>query len=147
MQTGCLSEFSVGVWDSAAPVWGCHSIHWVERTPRPSQLSVSPASWLQISPTILKGTTTHISFVERKCVTRKLVSVRVSDQDKLLNQSVWLQKLDRSLKFQMYNYTSRIMRKPFFFCMRNHKHSNHAANRKANQCLCFRYIDSTIPLL
>ena len=44
-------------------------------------------------------------------------------------------------------YMSLVMRKPAF-CIRENKDADQlCGNRKADQRLCFRYIDSTIPLL
>ena len=40
------------------------------------------------------------------------------------------------------------MRKPFFFCICENKDADQLrGNREADQCLCVRYMDSTIPLL
>ena len=39
------------------------------------------------------------------------------------------------------------MRKPTFCICENKDADQLRGNRKADQCLCFRYIDSTIPLL
>ena len=41
---------------------------------------------------------------------------------------------------------SRVMRKPTF-CICENKDADQLHYREADQCLCFRYIDSTIPLL
>ena len=46
------------------------------------------------------------------------------------------------------SYTSRVMRKPFFFAYAKNKGTDQMrSNCAADQCLCFHYIDSTIPLL
>ena len=42
---------------------------------------------------------------------------------------------------------SRVMRKPTFCICENKDADQLRGNRKADQRLCFRYIDSTIPLL
>ena len=42
---------------------------------------------------------------------------------------------------------SRVMRKPAFCICENKDADQLRGNRKADQRLCFRYIDSTIPLL
>ena len=52
----------------------------------------------------------------------------------------------------LYNYTgskqlSRVMRKPTFCICENKDADQLRGNREADQRLCFRYIDSTIPLL
>ena len=44
-------------------------------------------------------------------------------------------------------HISRIMRKPTFCICENKDADQLRGNREADQCLCFRYIDSTIPLL
>ena len=44
-------------------------------------------------------------------------------------------------------HMSRVMRKPDFFICENKAADQRRGNRKANQCLCFRYIASTLPLL
>ena len=42
---------------------------------------------------------------------------------------------------------SRVMRKPTFYICENKDADQLRGNREADQRLCFRYIDSTIPLL
>ena len=42
---------------------------------------------------------------------------------------------------------SRVMRKPMFCVCENKDADQLRGNREADQRLCFRYIDSTIPLL
>ena len=44
-------------------------------------------------------------------------------------------------------YLKRVVRKPFFGFCENKDADQLCGNRKADQRLCFRYIDSTIPLL
>ena len=44
-------------------------------------------------------------------------------------------------------YTSRVVRKPAFCICENKDADQLRGNREAGQRLCFRYIDSTIPLL
>ena len=39
------------------------------------------------------------------------------------------------------------MRKPTFYICENKDADQLHGDREANQCLCFRYVDSTIPLL
>ena len=52
------------------------------------------------------------------------------------------------LNLDVVNYNlSRVVRKPAF-CICKHKDADQLrGNREADQHLCFRYIDSTIPLL
>ena len=47
----------------------------------------------------------------------------------------------------MYNNLSRVMRKPTFAYAKNKDADQLRGYREADQRLCFRYIDSTIPLL
>ena len=42
---------------------------------------------------------------------------------------------------------SLVMRKPAFCICENKDADQRGGNREADQCLCFRYTDSTIPLL
>ena len=42
---------------------------------------------------------------------------------------------------------SRVMRKPVFIICENQEADQLRGNREADQRLCFRYTDSTIPLL
>ena len=44
-------------------------------------------------------------------------------------------------------YMSRVVRKPAFCICENKDADQLCGNREADQRLCFRYIDSTIPLL
>ena len=44
-------------------------------------------------------------------------------------------------------YMSRVVRKPAFCICENKDADQLRGNREADQRLCFRYIDSTIPLL
>ena len=44
-------------------------------------------------------------------------------------------------------HLSRVVRKPTFFICENKDADQLRGNREADQRLCFRYIDSTIPLL
>ena len=47
-----------------------------------------------------------------------------------------------------YNvHLSRVIRKPTFCICENKDADQLRGNREVDQCLCFRYIDSTIPLL
>ena len=46
-----------------------------------------------------------------------------------------------------YHQNFRVMRKPAFCTCKNKSADQLCSNRTANQRLCFRYIDSTIPLL
>ena len=45
------------------------------------------------------------------------------------------------------DHLSRVMRKPAFCICENKDADQLRGNRKADQRLCFRYLDSTIPLL
>ena len=45
------------------------------------------------------------------------------------------------------HYLSRIVRKPAFYICENKDADQLRGNREADQHLCFRYTDSTIPLL
>ena len=47
----------------------------------------------------------------------------------------------------MFTILSRVMRKPTFFICENKDTDQLRGYRKANQRLCFHYIDTTIPLL
>ena len=47
----------------------------------------------------------------------------------------------------MTSYLSRVVRKPAFCICENKDADQLRGNREADQRLCFRYIDSTIPLL
>ena len=42
---------------------------------------------------------------------------------------------------------SRVVRKPAFCICKNKDADRLRGNHEADQCICFRYIDSTIPLL
>ena len=42
---------------------------------------------------------------------------------------------------------SLVMRKPYFYICENKDADQLRGNREADQRLCFRYIDSTIPLV
>ena len=46
-----------------------------------------------------------------------------------------------------YDMMSRVVRKPAFCICENKDPDQLRGNREADQCLCFRYIDSTIPQL
>ena len=48
---------------------------------------------------------------------------------------------------QCYHHMSHVMRKPAFCICENKDADQLLGNREADQRLCFRYIDSTIPLL
>ena len=48
---------------------------------------------------------------------------------------------------QLNNHVSSIMRKPTFCICKNKDADQLRGNREADQPLCFRYTDSTIPLL
>ena len=47
----------------------------------------------------------------------------------------------------LHRHKSRVMRKPFFCICENKDAEQLRGNREADQRLCFRYTDSTIPLL
>ena len=57
--------------------------------------------------------------------------------------------MTRLISFQpsIYIYMSRVMRKPTFDICENKDADQLRGNREADQPLCFRYIDSIIPLL
>ena len=44
-------------------------------------------------------------------------------------------------------HLSRVVRKPAYFLCKNKDADQLPSNREADQCLCFNYIDSTVPLL
>ena len=48
---------------------------------------------------------------------------------------------------EVWKHLSRIMRKPTFCICENKDADQLRGNREADQRLCFRYIDSTIPIL
>ena len=50
-------------------------------------------------------------------------------------------------KLKAIYHMSRVVRKPAFCICENKDADQLRGNRKADQRLCFRYIDSTIPLL
>ena len=67
-----------------------------------------------------------------------------------INQPVQLHTLAGSLKSsdtETRDYTSHVMRKPDFCICENKDADQLRGNHEADQRLCFRYIDSTIPLL
>ena len=52
-----------------------------------------------------------------------------------------------SQHYYAYHYMSRVVRKPVFCICENKEADQLRGNREADQRLCFRYIDSIIPLL
>ena len=48
---------------------------------------------------------------------------------------------------QVEDHVSRVVRKPAFYICENKDADQLRGNREADQRLCFRYTDSTIPLL
>ena len=52
-----------------------------------------------------------------------------------------------NIRIQYYNQMSCVMRKPTICICENKDADQLRGNREADQRLCFRYIDSTIPLL
>ena len=52
-----------------------------------------------------------------------------------------------TLKFVQVGFMSRVVRKPAFCICENKDTDQLRGKREADQRLCFRYIDSTIPLL
>ena len=54
---------------------------------------------------------------------------------------------DTRMKLLPVLHMSRVVRKPAFFICENKDADQLRGNREADQRLCFRYIDSTIPLL
>ena len=70
-----------------------------------------------------------------------------------MNESlkVHLQPLDEArcpaLSIALFIHLSRIMRNPTFCICENKDTDQLRGNREADQRLCFRYIDRTIPLL
>ena len=77
--------------------------------------------------------------------------LEIYDQVKDSNQPVQLQGLDISLNSGYRNlghyYNSRLLSKPAFCICENKDADQLRGNREADQLLCFRYADSTIPLL
>ena len=63
---------------------------------------------------------------------------------KVITEMITFLKL---LSAKYLNEVSRIMRKPTFYICENKDTFQLRGNRKADQRLCFHYIDSTIPLL
>ena len=55
--------------------------------------------------------------------------------------------LTRSLRCQLIKYMSLVMKKQTFCICENKDADELRGNREADQRLCFRFIDSTIPLL
>ena len=52
-----------------------------------------------------------------------------------------------SLCYALFGYMSLVLRKPAFCICENKDADQLHGNREADQCLCFRYTDSRIPLL
>ena len=66
----------------------------------------------------------------------------------ILRMSKCLRKIEEEISKIILNYQmSRDVRKPFFCICENKDADQLRGNREADQRLCFRYIDSTIPLL
>ena len=55
--------------------------------------------------------------------------------------------LDPTFQVAIWDYRSLVMRKPDFCICENKDADQHRGNREADQRLCLRYTDSTIPLL
>ena len=58
-----------------------------------------------------------------------------------------IENTSTSFKMETTELVSHIMRKPFFCICENKDADQLRGNREADQRLCFRYTDSTIPLL
>ena len=58
-----------------------------------------------------------------------------------------MQIMQIAVLFHDVAYLSRVVRKPAFCICENKDADQLRGNREADQRLCFRYIDSTIPLL
>ena len=59
---------------------------------------------------------------------------------------VWRKKYSYGKKCLISKYLSSLMRKPTICICENKDADQLRGNREADQCLCFRYRDSTIPL-
>ena len=69
-----------------------------------------------------------------------------------LNKAILMSTHNIGLKGEIreiipYRQMSRIVRKPAFCICENKDTDQLRGNREADQCLCFRFIDSEIPLL
>ena len=84
-----------------------------------------------IKPIILSRYTVVHAWISEKTEKDNIVSPKKMESQKNCNRSEM----------------SRIMRKPAFCICKNKDEDQLRGNREADQRLCFRYIDSTIPLL
>ena len=70
-----------------------------------------------------------------------------SDQGCTVYDSVCIFIKQFSVLVFLYSNLSRVMKKPTFCICEKKDADQFRGNRKADQRLCFRYIDGTIPLL
>ena len=87
--------------------------------------------------------TKAFDFVNQDTVWYKLVRIWI--RGKMLDIT---KSMTKEVKSQVkHNYMSRVMRKPTFCICENKDADQLPGNREADQRLCFRYTESTIPLL
>ena len=83
------------------------------------------------------------------CLVNKIEEIAWAVQLVCLKPS-WVQEFRARGSCQFFRFDiilSRVMRKPTFCICENKDADQLRGNREADQRLCFRYIDSTIPLL
>ena len=86
------------------------------------------------------------SFVITLCISVSICSSRFLEFSECITVTDLL-KSDRNFGIKFLHYLSRVVRKPAF-CICEYKNADQLrGNREADQGLCFRYLDSTIPLL
>ena len=76
-----------------------------------------------------------------------IVMCRINQTGSAIFYSIMYSLLSKDLAVHFTAHLSRVMRKPTFCICENKDADQLRGNREADQRLCFRYIDSAIPLL
>ena len=134
------------MWDKSSSACGC--VRWFSRGTPVSFLLLM--AFLDMSEIILKGT---LNWIQRKSkmIYKMLVTwtrwLPCPYMVKTLLKSSLQELVGWFHQSQAYYILSRVMRKPMFCICENKDADQLRGNREADQRLCFRYLDSTIPLL
>ena len=99
--------------------------------------------------TSMSASTTHVCSAAHASIhrDRMFVNVWLEEQGQTAKEVQNVSLFTIGIEFYLGNHLRRIVRKPDFCLCENKGTDQLRSNCEADQCLCFRYTDSTISLL
>ena len=108
-------------------------------------LSLTKCPYQQVYPKLIINVYFHFSFSKKKI---NIMCCNNKDNELLIISTLcYIVPVYLCFKLHYKLYMSLVMRKPAFCICENKDADQLGGNREADRRLCFRYTDSTIPLL